>query len=78
MTRGLRWHQVEDCERVSREFSALLDVEDHQVYTLEVSSPARPILTEAHYRRHVGQRVHVELVAPRTVTVATQANWSRG
>lgn len=60
---------VEDCERVSRELSALLDVEDpiDTPYQLEVSSPGadRILRTPAHYQRHAGQRVHVELVAPR-------------
>lgn len=60
---------VEDCERVSRELSALLDVEDpiEVAYQLEVSSPGadRILRTVAHYRRHVGQRAHVELNAPR-------------
>jgi ribosome maturation factor RimP len=60
---------VEDCERVSRELSALLDVEDPIAvpYQLEVSSPGmdRILRTPAHYQRHVGQRSHVELVAPR-------------
>jgi ribosome maturation factor RimP len=60
---------VEDCERVSRELSALLDVEDpiSAHYQLEVSSPGmdRILRTAAHYRRHVGQRAHVELLAPR-------------
>ncbi len=68
-TRAFDGIGVEDCERVSREVSALLDVEDPIAvpYTLEVSSPGadRILRTEAHYRRHVGQRVHVELVAPR-------------
>lgn len=60
---------VEDCERVSRELSALLDVEDPIAvpYQLEVSSPGmdRILRTPAHYQRHVGQRAHVELAAPR-------------
>jgi ribosome maturation factor RimP len=68
-TRAFDGIGVEDCERVSREFSALLDVEDPIAvpYTLEVSSPGadRILRTQAHYRRHVGQRVHVELVTPR-------------
>ncbi len=58
---------VEDCERVSSELSALLDVEDPIAvpYQLEVSSPGadRILRTPAHYRRHVGQRAHVELAA---------------
>jgi ribosome maturation factor RimP len=60
---------VEDCERVSRELSALLDVEDPIAvpYQLEVSSPGmdRILRTPAHYQRQVGQRAHVELSAPR-------------
>ncbi len=60
---------VEDCERVSRELSALLDVEDPipVAYQLEISSPGmdRILRTPAHYRRHAGQRVHVELAVPR-------------
>lgn len=60
---------VEDCERVSREVSALLDVEDPitTAYTLEVSSPGfdRVLRTKPHFDRFVGERVHVELKVPR-------------
>lgn len=55
----------DDCERVSRELSALLDVEDPipQAYRLEVSSPGvdRPLRTAAHFRRFAGQRAKVSL-----------------
>lgn len=58
-----------DCERVSREVSALLDVEDPipTAYTLEVSSPGfdRVLRTPAHFARFVGSRVTVELAVPR-------------
>ncbi len=58
-----------DCERVSREVSALLDVEDPMptAYTLEVSSPGfdRVLRTPAHFARFVGARVAVELSVPR-------------
>lgn len=58
-----------DCERVSREVSALLDIEDpiSTAYTLEVSSPGfdRVLRTQAHFARFVGSRVTVELSAPR-------------
>jgi ribosome maturation factor RimP len=68
-TRAFDGIGVEDCERVSRELSALLDVEDPIAvpYQLEVSSPGadRILRTVPHYRRYVGQRVHVELIAPR-------------
>jgi ribosome maturation factor RimP len=60
---------LDDCERVSRELSARLDVEDPipTAYTLEVSSPGddRVLRTRAHFDRFVGSRVFVELAAPR-------------
>ena len=60
---------IGDCERVSREVSALLDVEDPipTAYSLEVSSPGddRVLRIPAHYARFTGSRVLVELVAPR-------------
>ena len=60
---------VEDCERVSREVAALLDVDDPipTAYTLEVSSPGfdRVLRTRAHFERFVGSRVFVELKVPR-------------
>jgi ribosome maturation factor RimP len=60
---------VEDCERVSRELSALLDVEDPipVAYQLEVSSPGddRVLRTLAHYQRFLGERVLLELKLPR-------------
>jgi ribosome maturation factor RimP len=60
---------IEDCERVSREAAALLDVEDPipTAYTLEVSSPGfdRVLRIPAHFARFVGERVFVELRAPR-------------
>lgn len=60
---------LDDCERVSREISALLDVEDPipTAYTLEVSSPGldRVLRTGAHFARFVGSRVSVELKVPR-------------
>ena len=56
---------LEDCTAVSREVSALLDIEDPipSAYTLEVSSPGldRVLRTQAHFGRFVGERVHVEL-----------------
>jgi ribosome maturation factor RimP len=60
---------LEDCEQVSREISALLDVEDPipTAFTLEVSSPGfdRVLRTRAHFERFAGSRVHVELKVPR-------------
>ena len=60
---------LEDCALVSREVSALLDVDDPipSAYTLEVSSPGfdRVLRTQAHFGRFVGSRVFVELKEPR-------------
>ncbi len=60
---------VDDCAQVSREVSALLDVEDPiaSAYTLEVSSPGsdRVLRTRAHFSRFAGARVFVELKVPR-------------
>lgn len=60
---------LEDCEQVSQEVSALLDVEDPvpTAYSLEVSSPGldRVLRTPAHFARFIGQRVKIELLEPR-------------
>jgi ribosome maturation factor RimP len=60
---------VGDCERVSREVGALLDLEDPipGAYTLEVSSPGfdRLLRIPAHFQRFAGSRVFVELKEPR-------------
>ena len=60
---------IDDCEQVSHELSALLDVEDPvpMAYTLEVSSPGldRVLRTRAHFERFVGERVWVELKVAR-------------
>lgn len=59
---------LEDCETVSREVSALLDVEDpiSGDYTLEVSSPGldRPLFEAADYSRFDGEAVRVTTLAP--------------
>jgi ribosome maturation factor RimP len=53
--------RVEDCEAVSRQVSALLDVEDpiQRDYALEVSSPGldRKLVKPAHFDRFAGQAV---------------------
>lgn len=50
---------IEDCQRVSRDLSTLLDVEGtiEGAYTLEVSSPGldRPLRNADDYRRFVGR-----------------------
>lgn len=59
---------IEDCEAVSREVSAQLDVEDpiSANYTLEVSSPGldRPLFTAAHFSRFAGETAKVTLRLP--------------
>ncbi len=56
---------VDDCQRVSEQVGALLDVEDPLpgAYNLEVSSPGfdRRLRTQAHFERFVGERVRIEL-----------------
>ena len=59
---------VEDCEKVSREAAALLDVEDpiSGHFNLEVSSPGldRPLFTLEHFNRFVGELVKITLFGP--------------
>ena len=54
---------VEDCARVSRQLSAVLDVEDAipHAYSLEVSSPGldQALLVAADYRRYAGRTVRI-------------------
>jgi ribosome maturation factor RimP len=54
---------VDDCAHVSRDLSAILDVEDvvPTAYTLEVSSPGldRPLRRADDYRRFVGRRAKI-------------------
>ncbi|MCE0493328.1 ribosome maturation factor RimP [Vibrio salinus] len=56
---------VDDCADVSRQVSAVLDVEDpiSVAYNLEVSSPGleRPLFKAAHYEQFVGHEVSIVL-----------------
>jgi ribosome maturation factor RimP len=56
---------VDDCEAVSKEVSALLDVNDpiSGRYTLEVSSPGfdRPLFTPAQFARFVGESAKLSM-----------------
>jgi ribosome maturation factor RimP len=76
---GPQWHlriyidresgvTLEDCETVSRDLSAILDVEDiiAHSYTLEVSSPGldRTLHTPEHFKRFIGSRVRVKTFLP--------------
>ena len=59
---------VDDCAEVSRQVSAILDVEDpiSTEYNLEVSSPGldRPLFTLPHFEAVVGETVDVKLSMP--------------
>ena len=59
---------VDDCEAVSRQVSAIMDVEDpiSGQYNLEVSSPGieRPLFTLAHYQRFLGNDISLRLFRP--------------
>ncbi|WP_439258864.1 ribosome maturation factor RimP [Lonepinella sp. BR2930] len=66
---------IEDCADVSRQVSAILDVEDPitDKYNLEVSSPGldRPLFTLSQYERYVGKEICVHLRIP----VADRRKW---
>lgn len=59
---------VDDCERVSREMSTVLDVEDPipQSYALEISSPGldRPLKTEKDFARFAGHKARIKSKQP--------------
>lgn len=59
---------VEDCATVSRQVSAVLDVEDpiSGEYVLEVSSPGidRPLFYWEQYQRYIGERIKLRTKMP--------------
>lgn len=63
---------IDDCERLSKEYSDALDREDFIAgsYILEVSSPGldRPLKTEADFRRYEGERVDIVMLPGRLKT----------
>ena len=58
---------VDDCAKVSRQVSAMLDVEDsiQGRYSLEVSSPGinRPLFELKHYPKYIGSHLKLRLRA---------------
>jgi ribosome maturation factor RimP len=56
---------IDDCERLSKDLSPVLDVEDpiDREYHLEVSSPGidRPLVRARDYRTYIGHEAKVEL-----------------
>ncbi|MCH1598852.1 MAG: ribosome maturation factor RimP [Pseudomonadales bacterium] len=59
---------IDDCERVSRQVSAIFDVEEPIAgeYTLEVSSPGmdRLLFTPQQFQRYRGEEVSVRMRTP--------------
>ena len=59
---------LDDCEKVSRQLSSVLDVEEPitDEYTLEVSSPGmdRPLFKLEHYQEWAGAEVSIRLRVP--------------
>ncbi|STX52754.1 NusA-like protein [Legionella busanensis] len=59
---------IDDCERVSKQVSALLDVEDpiQGHYNLEISSPGipRPLFDKEHYQQYIGYGIKLKLHKP--------------
>lgn len=59
---------VDDCAKVSRQLSALLDVEDPLPghYTLEVSSPGldRPLVKPEDFKRFIGETIKLKMQQP--------------
>lgn len=59
---------IDDCEKVSRAISPMLDVEDviASRYHLEVSSPGidRPLVRPADFERWVGHEAKIEMAVP--------------
>jgi ribosome maturation factor RimP len=59
---------IEDCEQVSRQVSAILDVEDPIAgeYTLEVSSPGtdRLLFTVEQFQQYCGEEVDIRMRSP--------------
>ena len=59
---------IDDCQEVSKQVSAILDVEDPIPgnYSLEISSPGvpRPLFSPWHYKRYVGHEVQVKTFKP--------------
>src|SRR5690606_15191517 len=70
---------LQDCENISRELSAVLDVEDPipQAYHLEVSSPGidRPLRTAAHFDHFKGSEAKIQLALPLQTPTGERRNF---
>jgi ribosome maturation factor RimP len=70
---------LEDCENMSRELSAVLDVADPipQAYSLEVGSPGidRPVRTVEHYTYFAGTEAKIQLAVPLAIEGGERRNF---
>jgi ribosome maturation factor RimP len=70
---------LSDCEDISRELSAVLDVEDPipQMYHLEVSSPGidRPLRTLKHFAHFAGSEAKIQLGVPQMTSSGERKNF---
>jgi ribosome maturation factor RimP len=68
-----------ECEEMSRELSAVLDVDDpiQQAYSLEVGSPGidRPLRTAAHFAHFAGSEAKIQLAIPMQVQGGERKNF---
>jgi ribosome maturation factor RimP len=68
-----------ECEEMSRELSAVLDVDDpiQQAYSLEVGSPGidRPLRTAAHFAHFAGSEAKIQLAIPMQVPGGERKNF---
>jgi ribosome maturation factor RimP len=68
-----------DCENLSRELSAVLDVDDPiaQAYSLEVSSPGidRPLRTAGHFAHFTGSDAKIQLFLPLALPTGERRNF---
>jgi ribosome maturation factor RimP len=73
---------LEDCENLSRELSAVLDVADPilQAYSLEVGSPGidRPLRTAEHFAYFAGSEAKIQLAVPLAAEGAGERRNFRG
>ncbi len=70
---------LEDCTNLSRELSAVLDVDDpiKQAYALEVGSPGidRPLRTPDHFAHYTGSDAKIQLSVPMQLPTGERKNF---
>ena len=75
----VRYVNVEDCERVTRQLQYTLEVEEVDYKRLEVSSPGidRPLRGEKDFERFAGEVIDITLKAPMGAAAAGQVAANR-